>query len=123
MGFSSQDGLSGVRVDTADRLHSIAIHLLRRVRRQDTLSGLTAARLSALSVLVFAGPTSIGALSEAKQVQLPTMSRLVSSLEQSGLVERAGGSHDKRITWYGPLHKVRDCCGRDAGDARHWPRT
>jgi DNA-binding MarR family transcriptional regulator len=90
----SQDAL---RADIADRLHSIAIHLLRRVRRQDSLSGLTAARLSALSVLVFGGPTSIGSLAEAEQVQLPTMSRLVGSLEQEGLVERSASVEDKRV--------------------------
>ena len=47
---------------TADRLHSAAIHLLRRVRRQDAASGLTAPRLSALSVVVFAGPVTLGQL-------------------------------------------------------------
>jgi len=39
----------------ADRLHSAAIHLLRRVRKQDAASGEGPARLSALSVLVFGG--------------------------------------------------------------------
>ena len=40
----------------AERLHGAAIHLLRRLRREDNASGLTAPRLSALSVVVFAGP-------------------------------------------------------------------
>jgi len=39
----------------ADRLHSAAIHLLRRLRREDATSGLSAPRLSALSVIVFGG--------------------------------------------------------------------
>ncbi len=86
------------RFETADRFHTIAIHLLRRVRRQDSLSGLTAARLSALSVLVFGGPTSISGLADAEQVQLPTMSRLVNSLEHAGLVERVRGGQDKRVS-------------------------
>ena len=43
----------------ADRLHSAAIHLLRRVRVEDTASGLTAPRLSALSVIVFGGPLTL----------------------------------------------------------------
>jgi len=38
--------------DVADRLHSAAIHLLRTLRKVDEASGLTASRLSALSVLV-----------------------------------------------------------------------
>jgi len=44
----------------ADRLHSAAIHLLRRVRKQDVLAGEGPARLSALSVLVFGGPKTLG---------------------------------------------------------------
>ncbi len=43
---------------TAERLHAAAIHLLRRLRREDVASGLTAPRLSALSVVVFGGPLS-----------------------------------------------------------------
>jgi DNA-binding MarR family transcriptional regulator len=62
------------------------------------VSGLTAARLSALSVLVFGGPTSISGLADAEQVQLPTMSRLVNALEHVGLVERVRGGQDKRVS-------------------------
>jgi DNA-binding MarR family transcriptional regulator len=83
-------------VEVADRLHSAAIHLLRRVRRVDDESGLTAARLSALSVLVFGGPTTLGALARAEQVTAPTMSRLVSALERDGLVVREPHAEDRR---------------------------
>jgi DNA-binding MarR family transcriptional regulator len=82
--------------DVADRLHSAAIHLLRRVRKVDQASGLTAARLSALSVLVFGGPTSLGALARAEQVSAPTMSRLVRGLERDGLVVREAQERDGR---------------------------
>lgn len=82
--------------DVADRLHSAAIHLLRRVRRVDEESGLTAARLSALSVLVFGGPTTLGALARAEQVSAPTMSRLVRALERDGLVVREPHAEDGR---------------------------
>jgi DNA-binding MarR family transcriptional regulator len=82
--------------DVADRLHSAAIHLLRRVRRVDAESGLTAARLSALSVLVFGGPTTLGALARAEQVSAPTMSRLVNALERDGLVVREPHAEDGR---------------------------
>ena len=47
---------------TADRLHSAAIHLLRRLRREDAATGLSAPRLSALSVVVFGGPLTLGEL-------------------------------------------------------------
>ena len=48
-------------LETARRLHSAAIHLLRALRRQDAASGVGPARLSALSVLVFGGPTTLHA--------------------------------------------------------------
>jgi DNA-binding MarR family transcriptional regulator len=83
-------------VDVADRLHSAAIHLLRRVRRVDEESGLTAARLSALSVLVFGGPTTLGALARSEQVSAPTMSRLVDALERDGLAVREPHAEDGR---------------------------
>lgn len=81
----------------ADQLHSAAIHLLRRVRRHDPDSGLSAARLSALSVIVFGGPITMGELARAEQVQLPTISRLVTSLEQQGLVCREIPPSDRRV--------------------------
>src|SRR3954468_14349028 len=80
----------------ADRLHSAAIHLLRRLRTEDTASGLTAPRLSALSVIVFGGPLTLGALAAAEQVRPPTMTRLVAALEQAGLVARELDPDDRR---------------------------
>jgi DNA-binding MarR family transcriptional regulator len=81
----------------ADRLHSAAIHLLRRVRKQDAATGEGPARLSALSVLVFGGgPLTLGQLAEAEQVRPPTMSRIVSGLEHSRLAERMMDAKDSR---------------------------
>jgi DNA-binding MarR family transcriptional regulator len=80
----------------ADRLHSAAIHLLRRVRKQDAATGEGPARLSALSVLVFGGPMTLGQLAAAEQVRPPTMSRIVTGLEHNGLAERLTDSKDAR---------------------------
>lgn len=73
---------------TADLLHSAAIRLLRYVRKEDAASGITGAQLSVLSVLVFAGPQTLGALAQAEQVKPPTMSQLVGELERRGLAAR-----------------------------------
>jgi DNA-binding MarR family transcriptional regulator len=72
----------------ADQLHSAAIHLLRQLRKEDDASGLSAPRLSALSVVVFGGPITLGALARAEQVKPPTMTRLVDALEKDGYVKR-----------------------------------
>jgi DNA-binding MarR family transcriptional regulator len=82
--------------ETADRLHSAAIHLLRRVRRADEAAGIGPARLSALSVVVFGGPIRITALARAEQVRTPTMTRIVAALERDGLVTRAADASDAR---------------------------
>jgi DNA-binding MarR family transcriptional regulator len=81
----------------ADRLHSAAIHLLRRLRREDDAGGVSAPRLSALSVVVFGGPLTIGELATAEQVRAPTMSRLVAGLEESGWVRRVADPTDGRV--------------------------
>ena len=86
--------------DTADRLHSVAIHLLRRLRRADDASGLSAPRLSALSVIVFSGPINLTALAAAEQVRAPSMSRLVRTLEADGLVRRRQDAKDGRVVHF-----------------------
>jgi DNA-binding MarR family transcriptional regulator len=83
-------------LETADRLHSAAIHLLRRLRKQDALTGEGPARLSALSVLVFGGPKTLGELAAAEQVKPPTMSRIVAGLERSRLVDITRDADDAR---------------------------
>ena len=84
--------------DVAEKLHSAAIHLLRRLRRQDVATGQTAPRLSALSVIVYGGPLTLGALAAAEQVRPPTMTRIVAALEADGLVQRAPSTEDRRVT-------------------------
>ena len=81
----------------ADRIHSAAIHILRRVRREDPGMGLSGPRASALSVVVFGGPMTLGALAAAEQVRPPTMTHLVRALERMGLVTRVPDPDDGRI--------------------------
>ena len=81
----------------ADRLHSAAIHLLRRLRVEDKAMGLSGPRTSALSVIVFRGPVTMSALAEAEQVRPPTMTRLIDGLERRGLVRRVSHAADGRV--------------------------
>ncbi|MCC6773565.1 MAG: winged helix-turn-helix transcriptional regulator [Gemmatimonadaceae bacterium] len=92
---TSAAGGSPARV--ADTLHRSAIQLLRRLRQEDRRSGLSGPRASALSVLVFGGPMTLGALAAAEQVRPPTMSRLVSAMESEGLLLREGDANDARV--------------------------
>lgn len=82
----------------ADRLHSAAIHLLRRVRRADAETGLGPARLSALSVVVFGGPLRVSDLARAEQVRTPTITPIVAALERAGLITREPDERDARAS-------------------------
>lgn len=97
------------------RIHAAAIHLLRRLRAEDVEAGVTPARLSALSVLVFGGPCSLTELAEAEQVSSPTMSRLVTALEEAGLVSRRRDPDDGRAVRLEATEEARDLLeeGRD----------
>lgn len=104
-------------LEAADKLHSAAIHLLRRLRVRNLGSGVGPAQLSALSVLVFGGARSLGELADAEQVRPPTMSRIVSGLERAGLIRRhatedgrrvrlEATAKGKRILWEGRRRRV-----------------
>jgi DNA-binding MarR family transcriptional regulator len=79
-------------------MNSFAIHLLRSMRRVDAESGLTPARLSALSVIHFGGPLPLGRLAKAEGVSSPTMSRVVDGLCEQGLAERRSHDVNGRVT-------------------------
>lgn len=83
-------------LEVADKLHSAAIRLLRAVRVADDETGLSAPKLSALSVLTFGGAQSLNSLARAEQVTAATMSKLVSDLEAEGLVAKRTDAADRR---------------------------
>jgi DNA-binding MarR family transcriptional regulator len=89
----------------ADRLHSAAIHLLRALRRQDEATGLSGARLSALSVVVFGGPVTVTKIASAEQVSVPTVTRMLAGMERDGLVKRERDAADRRMLWVRPTAK------------------
>lgn len=95
MGSSARGMRPAARL--ADRLHSVAIHLLRRLRRVDEASGLSGPAASALSVLVFGGPQRMGDLARIEQVRPPTMTRVVRELRARGLVRTAADAADRRV--------------------------
>lgn len=92
----------------ADHLHSSAIGLLRALRRQDDKWGLSAPRLSALSVVVFGGPIKLGDLARAEQVRPPTMTKLVRALEKARLVTRKADAADGRVSWIAATERGKE---------------
>lgn len=92
---TSRADLAAIAVD----LHALSIRLLREVRREDDALGLTAARLSALSVLVFGGRMTLGELARAERVSLPTMTRIGAALAKAGYVKRIIEDDDRRFVY------------------------
>jgi len=84
------------REEIARKIHSAALHLMRYARAQDTALGVPPAQLSALSVIVFGGKTSLSDLAKAEQVRPPTMSRIIDALVREGLVKREADKRDRR---------------------------
>lgn len=97
------------------RLHSATRHLLRRLAQEDRATGVSAPRLSALSVLVFGGPTMIGFLAGVEGVTPPTMTRLVAGMVADGLVERLPDPGDRRVVRVAASERGRSLllAGRD----------
>ena len=79
-----------------ERFHHLAIRMLRGLRAIDEAAGFSGPRASALSVLVFRGPQSLGALAAAEGVRPPTMSRLVKAMGDEGLVRAETSARDQR---------------------------
>ena len=99
------------RLDAAALLGAM-IGTLRRLRRVDRAAGQSGPRLSALSVLAFAGPLSLSRLAAAEQVSLPSASRLVRELERAGLVRRSADPSDARVIVLAVTAKGRELMQR-----------
>jgi DNA-binding MarR family transcriptional regulator len=88
-------------IDTAELASRLRLGVTRLARklRQQAEPGITPSLLSALSTIERAGPMTIGDLCAVEQVQPPTMTRLVASLVETGLVERSVDPADRRVAW------------------------
>ncbi len=74
--------------ELAPQVHEAFSRLARRLRALDLPYGLTNERLSTLATIRDNEPISVSALAEAEIVSLPTMSRMVTKLEDAGFVRR-----------------------------------
>ncbi len=82
--------------DVANRLNSSTLHFTRYLRTLRHSDDLTIDRRSLLSILVFVGPQRMTEIARRELVSLPAASRMVSSLEELGLVERQRDPSDGR---------------------------
>jgi DNA-binding MarR family transcriptional regulator len=83
--------------ELSGRLRAAVTRLNRRLRQQ-SLAGLSPAQSSALGTINRLGTPTLGELAVAEQVQPPTITRLVATMEQAGLVCRLTDPTDGRVT-------------------------
>lgn len=83
-------------LDVAVRLRTAVTRLNRRLRQQ-SLGGVSPAQASMLAMVDRLGCPTLGELARAEQVQPPTATRLVSQMEEAGLVSRTADATDRRV--------------------------
>ena len=76
---------------------SLAVmRLARQLRFRNASSPVTLSQLSALATLATEGPMTPGALAVRERVQPPSMTRVIASLVEMGLVDRTPHPGDRR---------------------------
>ena len=80
----------------ASALRLSVLRLARRLRAERADTDLTLSQLSALASLERHGVLTPGELAAHERIRPPSMTRLVASLEESGLVGRAAHPTDRR---------------------------
>src|SRR5205807_4367413 len=84
--------------EPASRLRLSVTRLARRLRQQAGAEAeVTPSQLAALSSVERLGPITLGDLAAVERVQPPSMTRIVTGLEDAGLVARQIDEHDRRI--------------------------
>lgn len=75
----------------------VAVTRLNRRLRQETLTGVSPSQEAALATISRLGSPTLGELAQAEQVQPPTMTRVVATMEAAALVIREGDAGDRRV--------------------------
>jgi len=92
----AQDMPTAADTALASALRLSVLRLARRLRAERSDTSLTLSQLSALASLERHGALTPGELAAHERVQPPSMTRLVASLEQVGLVARTAHATDRR---------------------------
>jgi DNA-binding MarR family transcriptional regulator len=80
-----------------ERLRVVFLRIARRIRASSH-EGITASQRSTLATIAGLGPLTIGQIANLEHVQPPSASKIVSSLEQLGLIERHAEPADRRCS-------------------------
>ncbi|HLF70422.1 MAG TPA: MarR family transcriptional regulator [Actinomycetota bacterium] len=92
----SQMNLVTSNPTTVPRLRLVLMRLARKLRQQ-AAGNVTPSMLSALSSIDSIGPLTLGELATVEQIQPPTMTQIVSRLEDTDYVVRQVDPSDRRV--------------------------
>jgi DNA-binding MarR family transcriptional regulator len=84
-----------LRPDLAGHLHHTIVRTARRMR-QEAGSDLSPSLTAALSTVERHGPLTPSELATRERIQRPTTTRILSRLEEEGLIGRTADPHDRR---------------------------
>jgi len=84
--------------ELASRLRLSVTRLARRLRQQASAEAeVSPSQLATLASVERLGPITLGDLAAVERVQPPTMTRIITALEDAGLVSRHVDERDRRI--------------------------
>ncbi|MDH4160102.1 MAG: MarR family transcriptional regulator [Actinomycetota bacterium] len=106
--------------ELASTLRISVMRLARRLRAERAETGLTLTQLSTLAALERHGPSSPGVLAELEKVQPPSMTRIVTSLENRGLVARSAHPTDGRQVVVSATADARELLRADRRRREEW---
>ena len=92
---SESDGSSPAEL--GERLIALVELLRNRIRPSYHSTRLTAARMSALRIIIDSNGTTGGQIAQAEQVTPATITRVLDGLDESGFIEREPSKRDRRI--------------------------
>jgi DNA-binding MarR family transcriptional regulator len=95
-GATREDDGGWVDADLAARLRLSVVRLSRRLRSQSTGSSVTLTQLSAMYTLGSCRAMTPSELAASERVRPPSMTRVIASLEEAGLVSRRQHPTDGR---------------------------
>jgi DNA-binding MarR family transcriptional regulator len=105
--------------EMADRLGIAATRLARLLRQQDE-GALTPTMRATLGTIGRQGPITLGELAQIEQVAPPTITKVVSKLEDAGLVVREVDAVDRRIVRVSTSKSGRRWLDDDRKRRRDW---
>jgi DNA-binding MarR family transcriptional regulator len=104
----------------ASDLRIAVMRLARRLRTERASDTLTPSQLAVLATLMREGPLCPGDLAAAERVQPPSMTRILSSLQNAGMVTRTKHPSDGRQVLYAATPPARELVARDRERRDNW---